>query len=180
MYVFQSQIVRTRCLIELNRYKTIDGLAIKPPKELRESQRRHDLRIAVGDRDDRIPVRIHECSSEFPGASPLTTTVFLGRIGNLSGGGCGLILDTVLTSKFTIGHPMFLSLLLPNESEETIFLVEIRNITLMSAREKGTRLGVQFLSWPNRATLRRSLRPIEKLIAEMQRSAAKKRADARK
>ena len=180
MYVFQSQVVRTRCTIELNRYKTIDGLAIKLPSGLRESQRRHDLRVGITDDENRIPVRVHACDNDCSAAAPLEVMIFKGRVGNLSGGGCGLILDTVLSSKFTIGHPMFVGLMLPGDDEETIFQVEVRNISLMPARDKATRLGLQFLNWPSRAYLRRSLRTIEKLIADTQRKAAQKRSSNRK
>ncbi len=107
IYTFQSKIVRTQCTIKLNRYTTVDGLCITIPTEIREGQRRHDLRVSLANMDP-MPTTVHKVSPDCPGAADLDTAVFKGHLLNLSGGGCRVHLNTVLESKFKIGTPMFL------------------------------------------------------------------------
>ncbi len=174
MYSFKCKVAQTQCHLKLNDYITVDGLQITRPGGVNKSQRRHDMRIAVGNISN-IPVLLHETSLENQDTAPLEANVFHGTMENLSGGGCGLGLDTTLCSKIIIGRPMFLSFEIPGTPEPFIFQVEVRSVHLVEPDKKSTRVGVQFMNWPSRGYLQRNLRPLEKLIAEIQRSNNNKR-----
>jgi len=171
IFTFRSKIIKTQCQIKLNDYIAVDGLRITRPNNVRKSQRRHDLRVSVAALDKTEAV-LHGVSSE--NAAPLDAMVFQGVLGNLSGGGCGLILNTILCSKLKIGSSMFLGFIPPGELEQVIFQVEVRSARLVPPDEETTYVGVQFLNWPSRGYLRRTLRPLERLIAEIQRASLKK------
>ncbi len=179
IHTFRSQIVKSQCHIKLNRYHTVDGLYITKPKLVKDGQRRHDLRVSVASLEDDIGVLLHDCCQDDPNSAPVKANVFDGRLVNISGGGCGLIVNTIQCSKLNIGRHMFIGFTLPAEETTLIFQIEVRTVQLVGSNEQATRLGVQFLNWPNQAYLRRTLRPVERFVAELQRMSSRRRADRR-
>ena len=175
-HTFRAKITKTQCHVKLNQYVTVDGLFITKPALIKEGQRRHDLRMSTAGLEDTIPVTLHDTWSKQAGAAPVNAAVFQGRVTNLSGGGCGLLLETIQCSKLNIGKQMFVGFTLPEQDTELIFQVEIRTVGLTGPKGSMTRLGVQYLNWPNQAYLRRTLRSIEQFVAELQRRANNRRA----
>ena len=173
-YTFRSKIVKTNCRIELNFYTTVHGLYVEKPKEFRLGQKRHELRLRFNKESDQIPVTVNLTLPDKPNATPLNNAVVNGWIEDISAGGCSLHLDTALCSDFKFGHPIYLGFTLPDEDKSQIIVqAEVRTARPPSNGYR-TRVGVKFLSWPNRAYLTRTLRPLERLIAKIQRERLKK------
>ena len=172
-YTFHARIAQTQCRIKLNNYTTVHGVYIKKPTQIRQGQKRHELRLRFKE-SDQIPATINLTVPELPNAVPLDNAIVKGVIENFSAGGCGLHLESRLCSNFKFGHPIFLSFFLPDEETEFIIQVEVRTIR-PPTRDYQTRIGVKFLSWPTRAHFMRTLRPLERFIAKIQREKLKKR-----
>ena len=172
-YTFRSKIIQTHCRIRLNDYTTVHGVYINKPTKFWPGQKRHELRLKFK-KDDQIPVTVNLTAPNEPSATPLDNAVVNGWIEDVSAGGCNLHLDTALCSNFKFGHPIFLSFNLPDNETEIIVQVEVRAVQPPSKGYR-TRVGVKFLSWPSQAYLTRTLRPLERFIAQVQREKLKKR-----
>jgi len=173
-YTFRARIVQTQCRIKLNNYTTVHGIYIDKPTQFWPGQKRHELRLRF-EKNDQIPVTVNLTVPNQPNAVPLDNAVVNGWIEDVSAGGCNLHLDTSLCSHFKFGHPIFLRFTLPDEDEtETIVQAEVRAIR-PPTKNYQTRVGVKFQSWPSRAYLTRTIRPLERFIAKVQRERLKKR-----
>ena len=174
IHTFKARITDTDCHIQLNQHEIVDGLAMTKPTSIKDGQRRHDDRLSIAILDEDIPVVMHEIGPDSSDTSRLNPPVFHGRLVNISGGGCGVILDTLLKLDLNVVKLMFLGITLPDQETDFIFQVEVRYANAAGPREKGTRLGLQFLGWPHQAYLRKTVRQVEKFIAQMQRQAKRK------
>ncbi len=175
IYTFKSQIEHTQCSIKLNESKTVLGMIISKPARVRRSQRRHDVRVSL-DRLTQSYGWIHGVAPNNLNAAPLDALCLSGELANLSAGGCGLNLQIAIGTKVKIGKPMFLRLDIPEIDQELIFVVEVRNAQT-NPDGQTSYLGLQFLNWPSQAHLRRTLRPLERLIADLQRTDNQKKID---
>lgn len=173
-YTFCSKIIKTNCRIQLNFYTTIHGVHIEKPKSIRPGQKRHELRLRFKE-SDQIPVTVNLTHPDEPSATPLTDVVINGWIEDVSAGGCSLHLDTPRCSDFKFGHPIFVGFTLPDEDKSQIMVQAEVRMVRPPANGYRTRVGVKFQSWPSRGYLTRTIRPLERWIATIQRERLKKR-----
>lgn len=172
-YAFQSKVLRTDCVIKLNSGKTLTGIQLSKPSELKETQRRNNYRVSLASMVPIDAMMQAVCDQDTNSESGPVGGKIKSQLVNLSSGGCGVVLSQKEAQKFRLGNLILLSFDLPVESESFTFQTRICQIIPVQERET-VRLGLQFVEWPNRTEFRKALRPLEKFIADLQRAEARR------
>lgn len=165
-YTFCSSITSTRCSVRLNESKTIIGMSVARPADVKDGQRRHEFRISLA-RIEPISVHLHEASAEDPNACSIDAARFCGRLVNLSSGGVRVRVEKGKRRNVRIGEYFFIEFEIPDGHGPLIFLVELRNVHRIQDNTASL-LGFSFLRWTQN-DIRRKERRLEQFGAEMQR-----------
>ncbi len=172
-YTFRAKVAKLRCLVELNRRKTVVGMCLFTPRSVWEQQRRQDHRVSVAALDP-IEVALHETADQPAGCCPIAARRFRGRIVNLSRGGLAMRLRNSDRYEIHVPKWYYLTFSLPDPGEELLFLAEARHVQEILGGHAGI-AGFQFLRWPNPTEMRRKEACLGRFIVEVERRALRNR-----
>jgi c-di-GMP-binding flagellar brake protein YcgR len=173
LYTFRTAITDLNCLVELNQEKTVVGMCLATPMQIRVGQRREDHRInLVGLRP--FPVDLHETNKEDPNACPITAKRFTGLGVNISRGGISIRMEGEQRFLPRFGQWFFLSFVLPDDTKPMFFLVELRNLREVEKSES-RRFGFQFYRWPDSTRMREKQARLGRFLAAKERSTLRKK-----
>lgn len=165
-YTFDTKIVHISRLVDLNQKKIIVGMDLVIPPEIVQQQRRGDHRIAVAGSYPMEAVIYAACEEE-PGSVALDVTRFNGKILNLSRGGASVRIEEKDRILCYLNKWYYLSFLIPDTKQESLFLAEIRHIEKIP--RGGIRIGLQFLRWLNPTQAHENLGNLTKFLVAAER-----------
>lgn len=166
-YEFNAIVSESRCPVQLNRAKRVEGMALWKPRMAQESQRRHDYRVSFT-MVDPVNLLFHEATDPTGHSCLVTARRMQGRVANLSLGGVGVRVDVPPTDKFKIAQRWFLSFQLGDQKDNFLMLAELRHFRSI-LNDQASIIGFQFLQWPDRHELQRQQQRISRHLTEIQR-----------
>ncbi len=172
LYTFRSQVVQTRCQVTLRDGLIVQCIQITKPSSVQPGQRRQDFRVSLVSIDP-IFAHIHEVAGFNPDAAPVGAWRMRAQLVNLSTGGSGLITNAPQQNCLQPGSKLFVGFELPVQTTAFIFQAQLAQVHSVLDGD-GTRLGLRFLKWPNQTQYGRMMRPLERFIAQMQRTSARR------
>lgn len=169
---FKSEVLDNNYSIQINRGKTIQGIQITRPSEIWFSQRRNDYRVSMASMKP-VEAEVHEVTPDNPETAPCEAMRAVGRLVNVSTGGCAVVLPNDRARDFLSGDLIFVGFVLPDNDSPLIFQAELCQIFPV-LEGRATRLGIRFIEWPTPAQYGRMRRPLEKFVADVQRATAQR------
>ncbi|MEC9372290.1 MAG: PilZ domain-containing protein [Planctomycetota bacterium] len=174
IYGFPSIMFDTDCTIRLNTAKTIRGMSLVRPAELRPGQRRSHYRVSLACQDP-IPAIMHATAEETVDAAPWPYQPFSGTIVDASAGGFGVIISHAHARPLEIYDPLFIHFQVPGGTEPLLFLCEIRQIRPLRA-DLDDKLGLMIVTWPDQRAMTRSIQPLLRMITDIERKSRSPRS----
>lgn len=163
---FESVVEDDRRLVDVTPRDREMGLALRAPKELRESQRRAHLRISlVG--YDAIVVGFGIPTGESAPACRLNVPRIEGWIVDLSSGGISVVIDREALRPIKKVDRFFLAFELPGAEEPFAMLGQVRHLREVKNGEF-VRISMRFCSWGG-LPLRRETGRISRFVAGHER-----------
>jgi len=172
IYTFRSVVTNLNCLVELNRGKTVVGMCLSTPNAVTEGQRREHHRVRLGALDP-IHATIHEASRDDPNSCAITARRCRGRLFDASLGGLGIRIGGDDRYQFQVGRYYYLSLVLPEQDEELIFLTEVCHVEEI-LRGEFVLIGFHFQRWPDPIQMRQKLEGLRQFLNEVERRRLRK------
>jgi c-di-GMP-binding flagellar brake protein YcgR len=124
-WAFRSRVRAPQVVVSLNHDFRIRGMAFQVPDQVLEQQRRADFRVSLAGRD--ILAELRAAATGDITACPVHADRFAGRVTNISAGGLCLLVDPDVRSGFDLGELFYAHFRLPEEDEECLLPVEVRN-----------------------------------------------------
>jgi c-di-GMP-binding flagellar brake protein YcgR len=175
LYSFDSTVTDLRCMVVLNREKTVVGMCMATPAKIRAGQRREDHRISLLGQM-LVKVHIHETIKDNPNACPIGAKRFQAQGVNISRGGMSVRMEGEERFLLRFGQWYFLSFTFPTEPDPFLFLVELRCIRDVEKSES-RRFGFQFLRWPDPIRTREKQARLGRILATLERTSLRKNKD---
>ncbi|MCB9847402.1 MAG: hypothetical protein H6814_03195 [Phycisphaeraceae bacterium] len=171
LFMFTATVASMHCKVRLNEQKTLVGMAINLPAEIRQGQRRSRYRTSLALQTP-ISVTMHEASKDL-NSSPVGAARFEGRIVDASDTGLGVLLEFDRPSKFRIFGRWFLRFQIPGESEPTTLGCELRQCRTIREGES-MKIGLLAMPWPTERALREQMLPMQRYLTSVERSLLKR------
>lgn len=163
---FDTSIVKARCIVQLNPQKKVVGASIaRPPKVLDEQRREH---FRVNTLHEEVRVDLHPALAGEGFACPIDAKPVRVTLINLSVGGAAVRLDVESARGIGDSSLAFCEIRLDHDDGPVEALLEVRQRRVISDGS-AVRLGLQFVSWPDRRTWQHNQERLQKFISDLQR-----------
>jgi len=164
---FKSEVMNNNYLIQINKTTTTRGIQITRPSKIWFSQRRNDFRVSMASMTS-VQVDVHNVMRDNSEMTSLVAIRAVGRLINVSTGGCAIVLPKERCRQFKSGDILWVGFVLPDIPSPLIFQSELCQIFPV-LEGRAMRLGIRFNEWPTPARYLRMQHPIEKFAADAQR-----------
>ena len=171
LYTFSTTVASMHCKLRLNETKTLIGMALNLPSQVKQGQRRSRYRTSLAMQTP-IPVTMHHASPDL-GSSPIDADRYTGRLVDAAEGGIGIMLDFDRPLKFKLYDRWFVRFQIPGADDPTSLGCELRQIRTIRGGEM-MKLGLLALPWPTTRAMREQMRPLTRYLASVERRLLKR------
>ncbi len=166
-YSFGTKVVHADCPVALNAQTQVRGMAVRKPRRVEEGQRREDFRISLACIDP-IEAALHEVTSEDMNSCSLDAGRFVGRLVDISRGGCSVRVEAEERRSFMPGERFFIMF------EASTHGGLVLPVEMCHAREilegEANRIGLKVLAW-NRVITKPHIQRLARFCADVERRA---------
>jgi len=171
LFTFTTTVASMQCKVRLNAEKTLVGMALNLPSEIKQGQRRSRYRTSLALQTP-IKVSLHEANKDL-NSSPIEAARFEGRIVDASDVGLGVLLDFDRPRKFKVYGRWIATFQIPGESDLTTIGCELRQARTIREGET-MKIGLLALPWPSPRALREQMLPMARYLTSVERSLLKR------
>jgi c-di-GMP-binding flagellar brake protein YcgR len=171
LYTFTTTVASMHCKVKLNESKTLIGMALNLPSDIKQGQRRSRYRTSLAMQAP-IPMTMHHASKDLNSA-PIDADRYQGRLVDASEGGFGVMLDIDRPMKFKLFDRWIVRFQIPGEGDPTTLGCELRQVRTIREGEM-MKLGLLALPWPTTRALREQMLPMTRYLTSVERRLLKR------